>query len=115
VGTARKHKVSPLRSLRFAPVEMTVLFELSNFSSDQPQGIGGIYVALAVLRGNALFSRQRHISLAWSQEQIILQALLFGVEIEVSALQGIQLFVSAALDDLTMFDYQNLVGAADRR
>jgi hypothetical protein len=72
VGTARKHKVSPLRSLRFAPVEMTVLFELSNFSSDQTQSIGGSYVAIAVLRGDALFSRDRHISLARSQKQIVL-------------------------------------------
>jgi len=30
-------------------------------------------------------------------------------------MQGVQLFVGAALDDLTMLDYQDVVGAADRR
>ena len=53
------------------------------------------------------------VSLAGRQEQIVLQSLLLGVEIEIAALRGVQLFVRAALDDLALLDHQNLVGAAD--
>jgi hypothetical protein len=109
-GGYPKHKVP---SLRFAPVGMTELSALSDFTSDEAQSVCGIYVAITILSSDAVFCGHWCIALSRSQEQIILQSLLFRVEIEVAALQRVKLFVSAAFDDLALLDYQNLVSATD--
>ena len=53
------------------------------------------------------------ISLARGQKQIVLQALLLRIEIKVASLQGVEFIMCAALYDLAVLDYQDLVGAAD--
>src|ERR1700678_4746033 len=55
----------------------------------------------------------RRIAFTGREEKIMLQALLTGVEIVVAAFECVELFVGAALDDLSLFHHQNLVGAPD--
>src|SRR5690348_1165445 len=55
------------------------------------------------------------VALARRQEQVAFEAMLFGVEIVVAAVHGVELLVRATLQDLSLLHHQNLVGAADGR
>ena len=56
-----------------------------------------------------------HVSFARRQKQICLHPMLLGVQIIITAAHVIKFLVGAALDDLALLDYEDLVGAANGR
>src|SRR6185503_11524254 len=58
--------------------------------------------------------RLRREVFAGIDKLIALEFVLFVVELPVPAVSCEQFFVSAALDDLTVFQYQDLIGTANR-
>src|SRR6202041_476409 len=85
---------------------------LANISSQHAQSIGGFPAAVlaraASIDGNC-------VPFARSQEQVVLDSVLPGVEVVVAAARGIKLGVGAALNDLPLFHDQNLVGSPNGR
>src|ERR1019366_1192493 len=57
----------------------------------------------------------RGTTLPRCQEEIALQTMLLGVQLEVTSAQCIEFFVSAAFDNLSLLDPQNLIGAPNGR
>src|ERR1700756_2112181 len=84
---------------------------LANFSAHHTQGvgIGGLFAAQSI----AVF--YDHVSFARRQKQICLHPMLLGVQIIITAAHLIKFLVGAALDDLALLDYEDLVGAANGR
>ena len=60
-------------------------------------------------------ANQRRVTLARRQKQVALQAMLLGVEIEVTTAQCIEFFVSATFDNLSPLHHQNLIGTPNGR
>src|SRR5438445_1692832 len=79
-------------------------------ASEQPDGVGE---AIAGLRFR-LFGRLRlRLALARREEQVGFEAVLFRVQVEITAARDVERFVLAALDDAAGLYDQNLVDAAD--
>src|SRR5207237_3377556 len=56
----------------------------------------------------------RHfIALSGRKEQVLFQAVLLGVELEITSLGRKQLVVGAALDNAAGFNHQDLIGATN--
>src|SRR5205814_10173839 len=53
------------------------------------------------------------VAFAGREEEIGLDGVLLGVEIEVASAHGVERFVGAALDDAAGLDHKDLFGAAD--
>src|SRR5512146_225586 len=54
------------------------------------------------------------LSFTRRQEQVLLQPMLLRVKLEVSTLQRVQLFVTPALENPSLFDHENLLRPANR-
>src|SRR5262249_58233055 len=66
-------------------------------------------------RRSANRRRFRREVFAGIDEAVALESILLVVELAISAGSGKQLFVRSALDDLTGFEHENLIGALNRR
>ncbi len=55
------------------------------------------------------------VAFAGREKQVLLEAVLLGVELVVAAAELEQRLMRAALDDAAAFDHQDLIGAADGR
>src|SRR5580704_2591860 len=88
---------------------------LADLSSKHAHGVGVFGIAVARLTGGAVPFSFGLVSLAGREKQILLHAMLSGVQIVVAAARGIELLVRAMLDDSSLFHHQNLVSAADGR
>jgi hypothetical protein len=53
------------------------------------------------------------VAFAGGEEEVGFEAVLSGIEVEVSAVELVELVVGAAFDDATVFDDEDLVGLAD--
>src|ERR1017187_817094 len=84
-------------------------FRLSGFAVEDFRGVVLGRIGLAARR---VF---RHIAFSRSQEQVLLDAVLLGIEIEVPAAQFIKRLVCPAFHDLSTFHHKYLVGAPNRR
>src|SRR5271165_6319411 len=62
-----------------------------------------------------LFGFFDHITFPWREEEVCFEAVLAGVEVEVASAEGIQRLVCTAFDDVSAFDDEDLIGAADGR
>src|SRR5271169_646911 len=54
-----------------------------------------------------------NIAFSRGQEEVLFDAVLFGIEVEVAATQLEQRLMRAALDDAAALDHQDLVGTAN--
>src|ERR1035438_6791517 len=61
-----------------------------------------------------VIANRRGITLPRRQEQIALQTMLLGVELEVASMQRIEFFMSAPFDNLSLLDHQDLISAPNR-
>src|SRR5208282_5905447 len=90
--------------------------ELTGLSPYQAQRVGEVGITIAARFGLSIPRADRHgIALARSQKEIALNAVLLGIEIVIAAAHGVEFFVGAVFDNLSLLDDQNLIGAADRR
>src|SRR5580700_970716 len=88
---------------------------LANLSLEHTQGVGGFDIAIACRTGAAVPVCLKLAAFARREKEVMLQAMLPGVEIVVAALRAIELFVRAALDDSPLLHHQNLVSATYSR
>ena len=56
-----------------------------------------------------------HVAFAGGEEEVCFETVLAGVEVEVASAEGVEGFVGAAFDDVSAFDYEDLVSPADGR
>src|SRR5687767_12470236 len=68
-------------------------------------------------RGNLIERRRgfRREVLSRIDEAVVLDSVLFVVELAIPSVQGDELRVTSPLDDLSVFEHENLVGALDGR
>src|SRR5215203_3020819 len=64
------------------------------------------------LCGRSGFRRE---AIAWRDQRIAFEAVLSRVQPVIAPVGPQQLFVRTALDDFTVLEHENLIGAADRR
>src|SRR5579863_715767 len=86
---------------------------LANLTFKHTQGVSRLHVPVTGSAGVSVLIHVRGIAFAGREEQIVLNPVLAGVEVIVTALRRIELLVGAALQNLSLFHYQNLIGAAD--
>jgi hypothetical protein len=89
--------------------------ELADIPSDESHCLGDGRLVPILLGCSHVISNGRGITLPGRQEQIALQTMLLGVQLEVTSAQRIEFFVSAAFDNLSLLDDQNLIGAPNGR
>ncbi len=53
------------------------------------------------------------VAFSWGEEEVLFEAVLSGVGVEVASVEGEEVLVGAAFDDVSGFDDEDLVGAAD--
>src|SRR5579863_5206250 len=88
-----------------------VVMGLTHFSSEHAQGVGGLHITVLAIGGVRVDSNG--IAFAGSEEKILFDSVLAGVEIIVTTARGVEFGMRAPFDNLTLLHDHDLIGAAD--
>src|ERR1700686_4780951 len=97
------------------PHKLGIASEYSSALADESHYLGDGRIISILFGWSHVIANRRGITLPRCKKQIAFQTMLLGVQLEVTSAQRIELFVSAAFDNLSLLDHQNLIGAPNSR
>src|ERR1700674_95843 len=97
------------------PHKFGIASEYSSALADESHYLGDGRLIPILFGWSHVIANRRGITLPRCEKQIAFQTMLLGVQLEVTSAQRIELFVSAAFDNLSLLDHQNLIGAPNGR
>ena len=110
-ASAAKAGVGPFQRSSFTSSRGSVgiVSEYSSRLTEESHHLGDGRLIPILFGCSRVIANSRGITLPRRQKQIALQTVLLGIQIEVTSAQRIEFFVSAAFDNLSLLDHQNLI------